>query len=111
MIEIFAALADSSRLRILETLRASTKPVGEIAAALDLRQPQVSKHLAVLKTAGLVDVEHQAQRRIYRLRADGLRNLDSWLAEYRSLWEARFLQLDSTIARIVEKKVSADEPK
>lgn len=108
MIETFAALADQNRLRIIDALRSGSQPVGEIAKLLGLRQPQVSKHLAVLKAAGLVDVEHRAQRRLYRIRGDGLRNLDSWLDGYRTLWDGRFAQLDSALARILEAKGSGD---
>ena len=111
MIETFAALADQNRLRIIDVLRAGSQPVGEIAEKLNLRQPQVSKHLAVLKAACLVEVEHQAQRRIYRIRVEGLRNLDSWLGGYRALWEGRFAQLDSTLAAVLQKEVSSDGSK
>jgi DNA-binding transcriptional ArsR family regulator len=75
----FAALADASRLRIIELLRGGPQPVSAIADALELRQPQVSKHLRVLKDAGLVDVEAQAQLRLYRLSTQPLRELQAWL--------------------------------
>lgn len=110
MLQTFNALADHNRLRIVDYLRAGTRAVGEIADALELNQPQVSKHLSVLKAAGLVDVERQNQRRLYRIRADGLKEIDHWLAGYRALWEGRFAELDSALVEIVEKKESGNDP-
>ena len=81
----FAALADANRLRILELLRSGPQPVSAIAAALELAQPQVSKHLRVLKEAGLVDVEAQAQLRLYRLSLRPLRAVQAWLDQVATL--------------------------
>ena len=85
------------RLRIVELLRDGPRPVGAIGAALRLNQPQVSKHLRVLKEARLVEVERRAQQRLYGLRAEGLRELNEWLERYRSIWEERMDQLDELI--------------
>ena len=102
MIETFAALAEPSRLRIVELLRDGPRPVGAIGAALDLKQPQVSKHLRVLKAARLVEVEPRAQQRLYGLRAEPLRELNAWLERYRRLWEERMDQLDELIEELEE---------
>lgn len=102
MIETFTALAEPNRLRIVEFLRDGPRPVGAIGAALRLNQPQVSKHLRVLKQARLVDVEPRAQQRLYGLRAEPLRELDAWLDRYRRLWDERLDQLDELIGELKE---------
>ena len=92
--EIFETLADASRRRILELLRAGERPVGVLVGELGMSQPAVSRHLRVLREAGLVKARVDAQRRIYRLRADSLRELDAWLEPYRSLWSGRLDDLE-----------------
>ena len=106
MIETFAALAEPNRFRIVELLRAGPRPVNEIGDRLRLNQPQVSKHLRVLKHAGLVDVEPRAQQRVYELRAERLRQLHEWLERYRELWDERFEQLDELIEELKNKERS-----
>lgn len=106
MIETFAALAEPNRFRIVELLRAGPRPVNEIGDRLRLNQPQVSKHLRVLKHAGLVDVEPRAQQRVYELRAQPLRQLHEWLERYRELWDERFGQLDELIDELRNKETS-----
>jgi DNA-binding transcriptional ArsR family regulator len=98
MIETFAALAEPNRLRIVELLRAGPQAVGDISGSLRLNQPQVSKHLRVLKDAGLVDVQPVAQQRLYHLQPASFRALQAWLEDYRSLWDARFTELDGVLA-------------
>ena len=88
MASTFEVLGEPRRREILDLLRAGERPVGELVDRLALTQPAVSKHLKVLREAGLVDVRHDAQRRIYRLRVDPLAEIDAWLAPYRSLWES-----------------------
>ncbi|KXK61391.1 ArsR family transcriptional regulator [Micromonospora rosaria] len=90
MVDLFTVLADPSRRRILDTLRGGDGLiVKELTAALDLSQPNVSKHLRVLREAGLVTETVERQRRRYRLRPDALRELDAWLAPYRRFWVQR----------------------
>jgi DNA-binding transcriptional ArsR family regulator len=84
----FEVLAEPRRRQILDLLRAGERPVGELVEKLTLTQPTVSKHLRVLREAGLVEVRHDAQRRWYRLRPEPLVEIDSWLAPYRQLWTA-----------------------
>jgi DNA-binding transcriptional ArsR family regulator len=88
------ALAEPNRLRIVDLLRGGPRPVGEIGARLRLRQPQVSKHLRVLKEAGLVEAHPDAQRRLYELRPQALFELDSWLEPYRRYWSSRLDALE-----------------
>ena len=82
----FAVLAEPTRRTILDLLRDGERPVGELVDRLRLSQPAVSKHLRVLREAGLVDVRSDAQRRLYRLRPEPLAEVDAWLAPYRRLW-------------------------
>jgi DNA-binding transcriptional ArsR family regulator len=84
----FEVLAEPRRRQILDLLRGGERPVGELVDKLTLTQPTVSKHLRVLREAGLVEVRHDAQRRWYRLRPEPLAEIDSWLAPYRQLWTA-----------------------
>jgi DNA-binding transcriptional ArsR family regulator len=84
----FAALAEPNRRRILDLLREGERPVGDLVSALTLSQPAVSKHLRVLREAGFVEARVEAQRRLYRVRADELREIDAWIAPYRALWTA-----------------------
>jgi DNA-binding transcriptional ArsR family regulator len=83
---VFEVLAEPNRRRILDLLRAGERPVGELVSGLALSQPAVSKHLRVLRRAGLVEPRVDAQRRLYRLRPQPLREIDQWLGPYRALW-------------------------
>jgi len=99
-----SALAEPNRLHIVELLRDGPRPVGEIVNQLHLHQPQVSKHLRVLSNAGIVEVQPVAQRRIYMLCPDPLKELDAWLESYRHIWGARFDRLDSVLEELKEKE-------
>jgi DNA-binding transcriptional ArsR family regulator len=90
----FAALAEPTRREILDLLRDQERPVGELVDRLRLSQPAVSKHLRVLREAGLVEVRPDAQRRFYRLRPEPLTEIDDWLAPYRRLWTHALDRLD-----------------
>ena len=106
MVGAFAALGEPNRFRIVELLRVGPLPVNDIGERLQLNQPQVSKHLRVLKEAGLVDVQPRAQQRLYELRAQPLRQLHEWLERYRQLWDARFEELDKVIKHLKKKEKS-----
>jgi len=84
----FDVLAEAHRRSILDLLRDSERSVGELVDVLGVSQPAVSKHLRVLREAGLVTARSDAQRRLYRLRPEPLRAIDEWLAPYRRLWSA-----------------------
>lgn len=90
----FEVLAEPNRRRILDLLLEREQPVGALVDALGVSQPAVSKHLKVLRTAGLVTVRSDAQRRLYRVRAEPLRAIDEWLAPYRAVWSARLDDLE-----------------
>ncbi|HEU5328578.1 MAG TPA: metalloregulator ArsR/SmtB family transcription factor [Thermomicrobiales bacterium] len=94
MATTFAVLAEPTRRRILDLLRERERSVGELVTALDLSQPGVSKHLRVLRAAGLVAVRQEAQRRWYTLDAAPLAEVDAWLQPYRRLWADRLDALE-----------------
>lgn len=96
---VLQALADPSRRTVMEILRDHSATAGELAAALPIARPGVSRHLRVLREAGLVDVTQDAQRRIYSLCPEALVEVDEWLGEYRALWENRLDALHTEIAR------------
>lgn len=99
-----AAIADPNRFRIVELLRTGARPVNDIAEVLELNQPQVSKHLRVLKESGWVDVEARGQQRLYALEAAPLRAMAEWLERYRSLWDARFAAMDGVLEELTAKE-------
>ncbi|HEX4540428.1 MAG TPA: metalloregulator ArsR/SmtB family transcription factor [Acidimicrobiales bacterium] len=84
----FEVLAEPNRRRILDLLRHGERPVGDLVHALAVSQPAVSKHLGVLRDAGLVEARVDAQRRLYRVRAAPLREIDDWIAPYRAMWSS-----------------------
>jgi DNA-binding transcriptional ArsR family regulator len=90
----FEVLAEPNRRRILDLLRAEERPVSELVGELSVSQPAVSKHLRVLREAGLVTVRPEAQRRVYRVAPEPLKELDEWLAPYRQLWSERLDRLE-----------------
>lgn len=94
MTTTFEVLADQSRRHILDLLIERERPVGDLVARLALSQPAVSKHLKVLRDAGLVDSRTDAQRRIYRVRTEPLREVDAWLRPYRARWAEHLSALE-----------------
>ncbi len=89
MTAVFDVLAEDNRRRILDLLRERDRPVNDLVERLGVSQPAVSKHLRVLRDAGLVEARPEAQRRVYRLRAEPLHAVDDWLQPYRRLWARR----------------------
>jgi DNA-binding transcriptional ArsR family regulator len=97
---VWAALMEPNRLRIVELLRDGPLTVGEIAERVGLKQPQVSKHLKVLSENDIVEVQPQANRRIYKLRPEPFQELESWLQSFRRTWEERFDRLDDYLQEL-----------
>lgn len=97
MVTTFEVLAEPRRRQILDLLRAGERPVGELVERLAITQPGVSKHLKVLRDAGLVEVRQDAQRRWYRLRPEPLVEVDAWLAPYRQFWDSHLDALERRI--------------
>ena len=100
----YAVLAEPTRRRILDELRTSDRSVGELVTALAMSQPAISKHLKVLRDAGLVSRSTVAQRRIYRLDPRPLRALDEWLSPYRQLWTRHLDALERHLDSDIEIK-------
>ena len=106
MNKLFAVLADPSRREIVALLAERERSAGELVAVFTLSQPAVSRHLRVLREAGLVQVRGEGQRRIYRLDPAPLAELDHWLAHYRHFWTAR---LDALEERLAQKRRETSE--
>ncbi len=100
----FAILAEPSRRAILALVAASERSVGELERRLRLPQPSVSKHLRVLRDAGFVEARVDAQRRVYRLRPEPLREVDAWLAPFRRFWEPHVDALERHLDRVAEAR-------
>ncbi|HEX4386459.1 MAG TPA: metalloregulator ArsR/SmtB family transcription factor [Myxococcales bacterium] len=96
----FAILAEPSRRAILSLLASSEQSVGELETQLRIPQPSVSKHLRVLREAGLVESRVDAQRRLYRVRAQPLMEIDEWLAPFRHFWTAHVDALERHLDRM-----------
>ena len=92
--ETFEVLAEPNRRRIVDLLRQEERPVGELVELLEVSQPAVSKHLKVLRDAGMVEARIDAQRRVYRLRLEPFQALGEWLEPYRRLWDSRLEALE-----------------
>jgi DNA-binding transcriptional ArsR family regulator len=90
---VFDVVAEPHRRRILDLLAAGERPVGDLVSQLELSQPAVSKHLRILRDAGLVQVRGEAQRRLYSVRPEPLQAIDEWLTPYRRLWAERLDEL------------------
>ncbi len=100
---VFQVLAEPNRRRILDLLGAAERPVGELVQGLELSQPAVSKHLRILREAGLVEVRGDAQRRLYRVRPEPLQAIDAWLEPHRQLWA-------TSLDRLKDQLATMDDP-
>jgi DNA-binding transcriptional ArsR family regulator len=108
--EVFEVLAEPNRRRILDLLMVKDRPVGDLVDALAVSQPAVSKHLRVLRDAGLVESRTDAQRRIYRLRTDPLQALDEWLRPFRDRWTTSLDDLQRHLEHLPEKPDDEERP-
>jgi DNA-binding transcriptional ArsR family regulator len=105
----FDVLAEPNRRRILDLVREVERPVGDLVDELDLSQPAVSKHLRVLREAGLVEVRTDAQRRLYRVNPGPLRDLDAWLEPYRRMWSSRLDDLERHLDAMTDSDERPEE--
>jgi DNA-binding transcriptional ArsR family regulator len=108
---VLDAIAEPTRRRILDAVRSEERSVGELVEQLGMNQPGVSRHLRVLREAGLVTVRTDAQRRLYRLRSEPLRDLDGWLEPYRAEWSTRLDALGRHLDRTSARTSPAHLPK
>jgi len=107
MAAAFEVLAEPTRREILDLVRERERSVGELVERIAISQPGVSKHLRVLRDAGLVDVRADGQRRMYRVRPEPLAEIDAWLRPYRRLWAGR---LDALEKHLDASEGGADDP-
>jgi DNA-binding transcriptional ArsR family regulator len=96
---VLEAIAEPTRRRILDAVRGSERSVGDLVEIIGMHQPGVSRHLKVLRDAGLVEVRREAQRRLYRLRPEPLKEMDEWLEPYRAEWADRLDALERHLER------------
>jgi DNA-binding transcriptional ArsR family regulator len=106
---VLHAISDGSRRTVLEALGERDATAGELAALLPIARPGVSRHLRVLREAGLVEVRKAGQQRVYTLRPEPLAEVDGWLARYRSLWEQRLDALHTEVARGKKQRRSSND--
>ena len=102
--DVFNAIGDEHRRRIIETLGAREMAVGDLVDAMGSTQPQVSKHLKVLRDVGLVACERTGRRRHYRVNRDALRPIDEWVRRFASVWNERYDRLDDLLVDIQEEE-------
>ena len=111
MESVYEIIAEPNRRAILSLLGSSELSVGEIERQLGMSQPAVSKHLRVLREAGIVESTVDAQRRLYRLKAERLREVDAWLAQFRRFWSAHVDALERYLDRMDESKPAQKKTK
>jgi DNA-binding transcriptional ArsR family regulator len=102
-LDVIEVIAEPTRRRILDAVRESEQSVNDLVERVGMHQPGVSRHLKVLRDAGLVEVRRDAQRRLYRLRPEPLMELDAWLEPYRAEWAGRLDALEQHLGRTAEK--------
>ena len=100
--DAFNAVAEPRRRQILDVLAGGERPVNDLAALLGLAQPQVSKHLRVLREVGLVEVRGEGRQRMYRLDGRPLQPIYDWVKTYQESWSRRFGELDAVLADLME---------
>ena len=102
--DAFNAVAEPRRRQILDVLASGERPVNDLVSQLGLAQPQVSKHLRVLREVGAVDVRENGRQRLYRLNGNALKPIHDWVMEYERTWSERFDQLDVVLEDLMEKE-------
>jgi DNA-binding transcriptional ArsR family regulator len=102
--DAFNAVAEPRRRQILDALAAGERPVHELVDTLGLAQPQVSKHLRVLREVGAVEARRDGRRRLYRLNARALRPIHDWVKDYEELWSRRFDDLDTVLEELKKEE-------
>jgi DNA-binding transcriptional ArsR family regulator len=106
--DAFNAVAEPRRRQILDVLARGERPVNDLVTTLGLAQPQVSKHLKVLREVGLVDVHDEGRQRIYRLNGRPLKPIHDWVKNYQQSWDERFQALDQLLDELKHKEENDD---
>jgi DNA-binding transcriptional ArsR family regulator len=107
--DAFNAVAEPRRRAILDVLVAGERPVNDLVSALGMAQPQVSKHLRVLREVGAVDVRDAGRQRLYRLNGTALKPIHDWLSAYEDSWSERFDELDGVLEDLKQKELGDDD--
>jgi DNA-binding transcriptional ArsR family regulator len=107
--DVFNAVAEPRRRQILDALAAGEQPVNDLVAALRMGQPQVSKHLRVLREVGAVEVRDHGRQRLYRLNGAALRPIHDWVVGYEQFWSERFDQLDVVLDELKKEQESGSD--
>jgi DNA-binding transcriptional ArsR family regulator len=107
--DAFNAVAEPRRREILDALAGGERPVNDLVSQLGLNQPQVSKHLKVLREVGLVDVRDHGRQRLYRLNGRPLKSIHDWVKNYQRAWDERFDALDSVLDEMKRKEEGDDD--
>jgi DNA-binding transcriptional ArsR family regulator len=107
--DVFNAVAEPRRREILDVLIAGERPVNDLVAVLGLGQPQVSKHLKVLREVGAVDVREDGRQRLYRLNGHALKPIHDWVKRYEQTWTERIEALDDVLEELKHKEAGDDE--
>jgi DNA-binding transcriptional ArsR family regulator len=102
--DAFNAVAEPRRREILDALAGGERPVNDLVAAIGLAQPQVSKHLRVLREVGLVDVREDGRRRLYRLNGRSLKPIHDWVRAFEETWTHRFTRLDTVLEELIDEE-------
>jgi DNA-binding transcriptional ArsR family regulator len=106
--DVFNAVAEPRRRQILDVLAGGERPVGDLVRELELGQPQVSKHLRVLREVGAVDVRDEGRRRLYRINGRALKPIHDWIRDYERLWTERFDALDTVLEDLKRREGESD---
>ena len=106
--DAFNAVAEPRRRQILDVLVGGERPVNDLVRVLGLAQPQVSKHLRVLREVGVVDVRNEGRQRLYRLNGHALKPIHDWVKEYEDTWPERFVELDAVLEELKQKEARDD---
>jgi len=106
--DVFNAVAEPRRRQILDALAGGERPVNDLVEQLGLAQPQVSKHLRVLREVGAVDVRERGRQRLYRLNGPALKPIHDWVQDFESSWSERFERMDVVLEELKEKERADD---
>jgi DNA-binding transcriptional ArsR family regulator len=107
--DVFNAVAEPRRRQILDALAGRERPVNDLVSLLGVAQPQVSKHLRVLREVGAVDVRDDGRQRLYRLNGEALKPIHDWLKSYEQLWTERFDELDVVLEELKREEGDGDD--
>lgn len=109
--DVFNAVAEPRRRQILDVLAGGERPVNDLVEALGLAQPQVSKHLRVLREVGAVDARDEGRRRLYRLNGRALKPIHDWVVSFERTWSERFDELDVVLEELKQQEGAEDDGK